>query len=224
MAYYQSTIVTNRAPAPTAYHSDVVVQKGIVPLSAAVAANDIAEACVLPAGHVLCDSVFESDDLDTNGTPTVSWNIGLMSGTVGVADAARTVGTQLASASTLSRTGGMERLASRAALGILPVDVDRSIGLKAAGAAATGVATLTNLNVNRGFWLPATVYAANDYITLPNGLRAKCTSGGTSAATMTDAFGTTAYNTDITDGGVTWRIADPYVALTIYYRAARFGI
>lgn len=223
MAFYQSTLTNGKTPAPVAAGSEIVVQRALVPLTAAIAADDIVEACVLPAGHELVGYYLDSDDLDTNATPTITWNCGIMSGDVGTVDAARTVGTQLYSAATTSQAGGLNVTMLRGALRIPPDHTkDRSIGLKAAADAATGVATLT-LTTFKGFWQPSTVYAAGDYIVLPNGLRAvvKAASGGTSATAFPDAMTTTAYNTDITDGTVTWLVADPSIALTIWYRAAR---
>jgi hypothetical protein len=61
-------------------------------------------------------------------------------------------------------------------------------------------------------------------VTLPNGIRMKCTTGGTSGAT--NPFSGTiiaAYNTTTTDNTVTWTTADFVIGVTLLYRASHFG-
>jgi hypothetical protein len=167
-----------------------------------------------------------SDDLDTNGAPTLTLDCGLMSGTPGANDSARTVGNEFFAAATIGQTGfgTISRMIKGNMHRWQPYESDKSIGLKAAAGAATGVATLTNLTVNRGRWQAGTAYALNDFITLPNGIRVKCTTAGTSGST--DPFKGTclpAYNATVTDGTVTWTIADPSIFLTLLYRPAYRG-
>jgi len=91
-------------------------------------------------------------------------------------------------------------------------------------AAPTGVASLGSNNVDRGVWSPGTIYAANDFITLPDGRRARCSTGGTSGANFPAGLGIALFNTTVTDGGVTWTIQDAAIALTVLMRAARNGL
>jgi hypothetical protein len=223
---YQSALGKGVLPAPIGSHSDMLSVRAVIIPTAALAANDVMEGPVLPAGHVPVDCILDSDDLDTNGAPTLTLDVGLMSGTPGVNDSARTVGNEFIAAATMGQTGiaTISRMIKGNMLRYLPSDSDRSIGVKAAAGAATGVATLTNLNVNRGFWQAGVTYTANDYITLPNGIRMKCTTTGVSGAT--NPFKGTvvaSYNVTTADGTAVWTTADPQIGVTLMYRPAYKG-
>ena len=232
---YQSPDVSPGRPAPSADDTGTDMSvRGIVVLTLAVVINDILEVLKIPAGHIVKDLILETDRLDTNGAPLLTYDVGFMPGTPSVVDTARIPTADWFAASTLGQTGGIARPA--AATAVLAkfmrqeaMDFERSIGVLIKAAPATGVAAQASMNVNRGMWQPATVYTANDYITLPDGRRLKCTTGGTSAAATTGqqfppllAFAV-AGGTQ-TDGTVTWTMSDPYVSLTVTYRASRYGV
>lgn len=226
MPLYQSDLGKQILPAPIGTQSDLVSVTAIIVPTAALLINDTMEGPTLPAGHVPVDVILVSDDLDTNGAPTLTLDCGIMSGVPGVADTGRTVGNEFFAASTVGQTGfaTIQRMIKGNMHRWQPYEQDRSIGLKAAAAAATGVAPLTNLNVNRGLWQPATTYTANDFLVLPNGLRVKCTTGGVSGAT--NPFKGTAlpaYNATVSDGTAVWTVADPALFLTLVYRPAYRG-
>jgi len=80
----------------------------------------------------------------------------------------------------------------------------------------------------RGGWSPSTVYNANDYIMLSNGLRIVCATGGTSGATIPSALsptgttlvrGTVATNL-VTDGTAEWYTPDS----TMDFLSIAFGM
>lgn len=219
---YQSDYAKRVKTMPTPQGGEVLAVRGVVLAIAALAANDVAEAVILPADCVPVDLILDTDDLDTNGSPTITFDLGLMSGTAGANDSSRTVGNEFAAALTTPQAGGHARANKAQGVRILPAQVDRGIGVKVAAGAATGVASLTNLNVNRGMWQAATIYTANDFVTLPNGVRVKCTTGGTSGATN-PFVGTTLYNATVTDNTVTWTIADPVIGVTLLYRSSHHG-
>jgi hypothetical protein len=98
--------------------------------------NDIIDIGVLPAGHTVSDAVLLSDDLDSNGTPLMALDVGIMSGNPGETGA-RTCGNELFAADTAVRTGASARMSKVAGFNILPTDADRSIGVKIQAAAAT---------------------------------------------------------------------------------------
>ena len=224
MALYQSREVVGIRPTPNAKRAGVsTIVRSILALPVALALNDQIEMVILPADHVPIDFWYDSDDLDTNGTPLIAFDIGLMSGTPGDAVSARTIGTEFFSADISPRTGVLARTTRSQSQRIFPQPFDRSIGIKVQAAAATTVAALTSLNVNRGFWLPSTVYALNDFFYLPNGIRAKCTTAGTSAAAFPTAYNSAAYNTTVTDGTAVFTIADPAVGVSMEFRPARSG-
>lgn len=140
-----SILQTNDAkgvkPAPIADESDVVAVRYKYSLAAALALNDRIEMGVLPADHVPVDFVVDCDDLDSNGAPTITLDCGIMSGTPGVADATRTVGTEFLSASTVAQAGGVVRAATVGAFRVAPASTDRSVGFLVKAAPATGATT-----------------------------------------------------------------------------------
>jgi hypothetical protein len=105
-------------------------------LSAALALADIIEIGILPGNARIVDAIIDTDDLDTGGSPALTLDVGIMSGTVGDADTARTVGTELFAASTIGQAGGMARTTKGQRS--TPTPLDRSIGVKVAAAPATG--------------------------------------------------------------------------------------
>lgn len=104
--------------------------------TATLAAGDIIEMIALPANTVPSLVVLAAEDLDTNGTPTIALDVGVMSGDYGAAGT-RTCGAEFFSSSTVAQAGGVE-VSSLAAGGVLlPSASDRSIGVKLAAGAAT---------------------------------------------------------------------------------------
>lgn len=106
-----------------------------------LANNDIIDMGIIPANSTPVDVWIDCDDLDSNGTPTFTFDCGIITGTPGDATGSRTVGTEFFSASTIGQTGGVARTTSKTAFRIAPSDVDRSIGIKVVAAPATEPAT-----------------------------------------------------------------------------------
>lgn len=135
MATYNSTGVT--ANAPTATHGlsgNVKVAYGEVACAAAPATTDTLNFFDLPASARILFAVLESDDMDTNGTPTLTLNIGdsgsaarlfsastvgqagtestaFVAGSVGFKTAAKTRITGVAQANAATGAAGTVRLA-----------------------------------------------------------------------------------------------------------------
>lgn len=107
--------------------------------AAQIVLNDIIDIGVLPAGHTVSDAVLIPDDLDTNGTPLIALDVGIMSGNPGETGS-RTCGNELFAADTGARTGATSRMSKKDGFIILPTDTDRSIGVKIQAAAATAAA------------------------------------------------------------------------------------
>ena len=105
-----------------------------------LAAGDIIDIGVLPANATVADAVIVSDDLDTNASPTVVLDVGIMSGVVGTTGS-RTCGAELFSGSTAAQAGGTERMSLKTGFRIEKVGYDRSIGVKVTTAQATAAAT-----------------------------------------------------------------------------------
>ncbi len=71
--------------------------------TAGAATNDTIELCDLPAGTALDDYVIQTDDIDSNGTPTAAFSFGEM-------NAAKTdVTTAYVTGLTIGQTGGIAR-------------------------------------------------------------------------------------------------------------------
>lgn len=221
MALYQALGLTgNFRPAAVSYAAgDEIAVRMVALVGVALLINDIIEAGVIPAGFVPVDVEYDVDKLDSNGSPTIKLDCGIMSGAVGLVDPARTVGTEFFSQDTSPQAGGMARTARLSAKRVLPDHaLDRSIGFKVQTAPATAVASLTGLTNDRGRWAALTAYATGDFITLPNGVRLKCTTAGVTGNSFLVAMGTTAYNNTVSDGTAVWTVADPCIGLTVYCR------
>lgn len=121
---------------------DVVAQDLFFDITAAqLVLGNIIDLGILPAGHTVTNAILIPADLDTNGTPLVALDVGIMSGTPGDAVSARTCGTELFSADTTARTGGaVSKITQPSAYTILAVGYDRSIGVKIQAAPATAAA------------------------------------------------------------------------------------
>ena len=138
MALYQSKWATRQRNTPNSgFAGAEVAQLFEYTLSApALAANDIIELAVLPAGNVVTDAILVCDDLDTGGAPAIVFDVGVMSGEVGDTGA-RTCGAELFSASNVGQAGGVARATLASAFTLTPSDKDRSIGVKITTAPAT---------------------------------------------------------------------------------------
>lgn len=110
-------------------------------------AGDIIDMGPLPANYTVMGMTIDTDDLDSNGTPALAFDVGIMSGRVGDTASARTCGAEFFSGSTIAQTGGVERTSLKTAFRVVPTGADRSIGLKVTAAAATQ-ATSGKLAIN----------------------------------------------------------------------------
>lgn len=130
---------------PTIYGDcagDKIVNEFFIDLTAAqLVANNIFDVGILPAFHTVVDAVLITDDLDSNGTPLVSLDVGLLTGTPGDnVSSTRVCGAEFFSADTTARTGGVSRMSLASGFRVQPTGTDRSIGLKVNAAPATAAA------------------------------------------------------------------------------------
>lgn len=223
MALFQTDYAKGTKVLPAPKGSETVIARVEWVQNAALALNDIVEMCQLPEDMVPCDAWIDTDDLDTNGTPLITLSLGILNAAKSDIDTVASGGAAWIAATTAAQTaGGVARLTTQYGMRMQPMpNLRRSIGIKCAAAPATGVASLTNLNVNRGKWQPGATYAANDFVTLANGVRQKCTTGGVSGLVLPQFH--TLYNNTTADGTAVWTTADPVIALNIELRAAHFG-
>lgn len=141
---------TNVAPTP-AGAGEMVSYRAEIDLTAAQVVDDqIIEMGPLPANCDLVDVILDGDELDTNGAPTLTANVGVMSGDFGVNDGARTVGAELMAvlAATMGTANGfVQRPTTVGAFRIARSNVDRGIGIHFTAAAATAAAGKLGLTV-----------------------------------------------------------------------------
>ena len=111
-------------------HSRVVIsrQAKIACTTAMVAVSQIVNVCWMPKGAVLLAARIASDDMDSNGTPTLAWHLG-DSGSA----------SRIFSASTVSQAGTLSLAFQPAALGY-KWTADTLLFLTASTGAATAVA------------------------------------------------------------------------------------
>lgn len=133
----QSTQITNKDPAMSAAGTEDVTLVGDFTVPAGLVINDVVEMVILPAGYVPTDATAYLEDTDSNGAPAITLDLGIISGTAGAADNARTCASEGIAAATTAQTGGVLRPTKKDWGLIAPTDADRGIGFKVAAAAAT---------------------------------------------------------------------------------------
>lgn len=139
MAIIQSNWAKGIIAIPYASFAGVVVaQRFVISVTAAqLLLNNIFELAPIPIGHVPLDMVLDTDDLDTNAAPTLTLDVGVMSGVWGDPDQARTVGAEFFAASNVAQAGGIARPTLKTAQRVAASQTARSIGVKVAAAPAT---------------------------------------------------------------------------------------
>lgn len=143
MANLQSLQAVNRMPIPSAERAVEmipIVATFVVP--AGLALNDVIEMGPLQAGYVPVDLIVAFPDMDSNGSPLITVDAGLLSGNW-LDSGARTCGNEFFAASTAPQAGGIARMSKAAGAQIAPTTNDRSWGLKIAAAAATLTTAVT---------------------------------------------------------------------------------
>jgi hypothetical protein len=88
----------------------ISVRSEITP--AAAGAGDIFSMLEIPVDHILVDVILDSDDLDSNGAPTITLSVGYLLGDESDLDVTNAVngdGAAFIVASTLAQAGGMAR-------------------------------------------------------------------------------------------------------------------
>lgn len=144
MAFTNSNgYLTGRLPVPTASASgDVISTRFAIDLVAAdLDANDIGAVGILPAGHLPVVVLFDSDDLDTNGTPTIAASLGILNAAEDdLSTATADGGAVWGSSITTCQAGGQSQVLSKAISRVTASDSDRKIGLKFTAASATKAA------------------------------------------------------------------------------------
>jgi hypothetical protein len=138
MALFQSNWGKGIKQAPVSREAGgVVCEKYTFTITADMAAGDILELGILPAYHTVVDAVLILPELGS-----ATYDVGIMSGTVGSPDSARTSGDQYFDG---VADATVHRLTLPGAFTVAAFDVDRSIGLKAVGAGITAASQVVTL-------------------------------------------------------------------------------
>lgn len=146
MAFFQAKQVASRLPLTETDGAGDTYERTcefIVP--AGLAAADVIEMGGLPAYHTLSNVALLTDQVDSNGSPTITLDVDFLTGTYGDAVAGalgtRTMGTAFFAASTTpARAGGVTDCTAVALARQTATTADRGIGVKLAAGAATLVA------------------------------------------------------------------------------------
>lgn len=140
MALIARTNYTNGViPAVTADGAgDVVSQEVTVQLTANPGAGDTYAFLTLPANHVPVDCILTSDDIDTNGAPTVTMSVGVLNAALTAIDTTGSSGgAAWIVASNIGQAGGLARPTTVAISRVTPTSADRIIGVAFPAASAT---------------------------------------------------------------------------------------
>ena len=113
-------------------------------LSAALVVNDIIYMGDLPPNHVPARLVVDSDDLDTNGTPTIVLQAGILNTALTDIDTTKSGGTEWLGTGTVAQAGGTVTAAAKSFYRVPVDDVNQlPMGIKVSTAPATGTTSGT---------------------------------------------------------------------------------
>lgn len=132
MATYRSQQVTDEMPIQSHGLANTHTVRFPVTLSAAVTTADAVQFGYVPQYARIVDAVLQSTDIDTNGTPTVTINVG----DAGDVD-------RFFAASTIGQTGGVVRMSVTTGFGYRYDTATLITGAFAANAATGAAGTLT---------------------------------------------------------------------------------
>lgn len=143
----QSTqdFLTGRLQAPTTLDGSVVAPRSTVSLTTAdLASGIVGGVALLPAGAVPVAVEVDAAQLDSNGTPTLAYSIGILNAAqTAISTTTPDGGAAWATGQTTGRTAGGSAsglIASRPLKLVQPATTDRWVGIQLTGAAATAVA------------------------------------------------------------------------------------
>lgn len=137
-------------PMPIGFGADLIQALLAIELTANPAVNDILVLGYIPEDHKVEDWFIESDDLDTNGTPTIAFSLGVLNADLTDIDTtARGGGAAWGTALDVAQSGALVRATTAAATKTPSSSNDRKfIGLKVTAVAATFQAGAIRLHLS----------------------------------------------------------------------------
>lgn len=128
--------------------SEVTAKRYSINVTAAqLTVNNIFELAPIPPNCRVVDMTLDCTDIDTNGTPVVALDVGIMTGEFGDNTQTRTCGSEFFQAAPVGQAGGIARLATLASVKTGGAPIYRSIGVRVLTAPATPVAGNIGLTV-----------------------------------------------------------------------------
>lgn len=140
-----SGYLTGRIPSIQGSDPSTVAVRYTVDLATADLASGIVGAVgILPAGHIPVGFEIDAPQLDSNGTPTFAYSVGILNAAgTDLSTAAADGGAAWATGQVIGRTAGGSAsglVASRPVKLVTQTQTDRLVAIKTTGAAATAVA------------------------------------------------------------------------------------
>lgn len=139
MATFYSDLVANiklRPLTTVTSAGQIVQQTTVADIPNTHAANDIIQLGVLPKGHVLVDCYLATDELDTHGTDTLAYDLGVLNSTAdGLVASTKIVSAGKMEVAKIQRMNSVEGIRNIAA-----DSADRVIAIKITNVAATKAA------------------------------------------------------------------------------------
>jgi hypothetical protein len=143
MANTQSAHMKGMIPSPVAYGQEVVQVREAITV-ASFATTDIFEMFKIPAGMKVLDWTVDVDDLDSNGTPTAAFKVGVLNAGKTDLDTGNAI---WKTGLTTAQAGGVARMDTLTALRAGATTADRVVGIIPTTASATFQAGVLGLTV-----------------------------------------------------------------------------
>lgn len=140
MALKQTNMALGITPQPTPKGSEEIAFRIEYDsaVGGALANGDVIEFCFLPEDCLPVDWSLDVDDLDSNGSPTIAFGVGLLNaGKTAVSTAGADGGAAWAAAQTTAQAGGVLRPSTVATWRCSPLTTRRSVGLVLTAGPAT---------------------------------------------------------------------------------------
>jgi hypothetical protein len=135
MATFKAASVL-KTPITCAQAGQIVAATGTYEVPETLADNDIVALCHLPAEHEPVDFFIQADDLDTNGSPALVFDVGVLNADMDDLVAS----TNFITGSTVGQAGGIARADVVLGLQLAASSADRVIGVKVTTVAGTPAA------------------------------------------------------------------------------------
>lgn len=134
----ESNTVKGYKPMPICKGSEVVAVREEISLAANPTAADLLIMLELPADHVPVDFILDADDMDTNGAPTLTLDVGILNdGEDDIDTGASSGGAKWMLGSTVGQAGGIVRPTTKTISRVTPTSTNRKVAVRVAVASAT---------------------------------------------------------------------------------------